>query len=93
MIDDSTLMILCLQGYAYSESPYASLTKFNTYHNNRLQVNSSYDGAITPTISGSLARTAAEIAQYFYSLGQVITLKDDYSNLQKETLSSMLENI
>ncbi len=86
MIDDSTLMILCLQGYAYSESPYASLTKFNTYHNNRLQVNSSYDGAITPTISGSLARTAAEIAQYFYSLGQVITLKDDYSNLQKGDL-------
>ena len=87
MIDDSTLITLCLQGYNYSESPYASLTKFNSYRQNRLQTNSSYSGGISPTVSsGNQARTCAEIAQYFYNLGQTITIKDDYSNLQKGDL-------
>ena len=87
MIDDSTLITLCLQGYNYNDSPYASLTKFNSYRQNRLQTNSSYSGGISPTVSaGNQARTCAEIAQYFYNLGQTITMKDDYSNLQKGDL-------
>ena len=86
MIDESTLILLCLMGYDYDASPYASLVQYNNYRTNILAKNSSYTGAIVPLIGSSLARTCAEIAQYFYNKGQTFEVKSDYSNLQKGDL-------
>lgn len=86
MIDESTLMLLCLMGYSYTDSPYSSLVNFNNYRNNIMAKNSAYTGAIVPTNGSNLARTCAEIAQYFYNKGQSFTVKSDYSNLQKGDL-------
>lgn len=86
MIDESTLMLLCLMGYPYTDSPYSSLVNFNNYRNNIMAKNSAYTGAIVPTNGSNLARTCAEIAQYFYNKGQTFTVKSDYSNLQKGDL-------
>lgn len=86
MIDESTLILLCLMGYSYSDSPYGSLVNFNNYRTNILAKNSSYTGAIVPLSGSSLARTCAEIAQFFYNKGQTFTVKSDYSNLQKGDL-------
>jgi phage minor structural protein len=86
MIDESTLILLCLMGYDYDASPYASLVQYNNYRTNILAKNSSYTGAIVPLIGSNLARTCAEIAQYFYNKGQSFTVKSDYSNLQKGDL-------
>lgn len=86
MIDESTLMLLCLMGYSYTDSPYSSLVNFNNYRNNIMAKNSAYTGAIVPLIGSSLARTCAEIAQYFYNKGQTFEVKSDYSNLQKGDL-------
>lgn len=86
MIDESTLMLLCLMGYSYTDSPYGSLVNFNNYRTNILAKNSSYTGAIVPLSGSSLARTCAEIAQFFYNKGQTFTVKSDYSNLQKGDL-------
>lgn len=91
MIDESTLILLCLMGYDYDASPYASLVQYNNYRTNILAKNSSYTGAIVPLIGSSLARTCAEIAQYFYNKGQTFEVKSDYSNLQKGTYYFMLE--
>lgn len=86
MIDESTLMLLCLMGYSYTDSPYSSLVNFNNYRNNIMAKNSAYTGAIVPTNGSNLARTCAEIAQYFYNKGQTFEVKSDYSNLQKGDL-------
>lgn len=86
MIDDSTLMLLCLMGYPYADSPYGSLVNFNSYRTNIMAKNSAYTGAIVPTSGTTLARTCAEIAQFFYNKGQSFTVKSDYSNLQKGDL-------
>ena len=86
MIDESTLILLCLMGYSYTDSPYSSLVNFNNYRNNIMAKNSAYTGAIVPTNGSNLARTCAEIAQYFYNKGQTFEVKSDYSNLQKGDL-------
>lgn len=86
MIDDSTLLLLCLMGYSYSDSPYSSLVNFNNYRNNIMAKNSAYAGAIVPINGSNLARTCAEIAQFFYNKGQTFEVKSDYSNLQKGDL-------
>lgn len=86
MIDESTLILLCLMGYSYTDSPYSSLVNFNSYRSNIMAKNSAYTGAIVPTNGSNLARTCAEIAQYFYNKGQSFTVKSDYSNLQKGDL-------
>lgn len=86
MIDDSTLLLLCLMGYSYSDSPYANLVNFNNYRANIMAKNSEYTGAIVPTSGTTLARTCAEIAKFFSDRGQTITVKTDYSNLQKGDL-------
>ena len=86
MIDDSTLILLCLMGYPYADSPYGSLVNFNNYRTNIMAKNSAYTGAIVPTNGSNLARTCAEIAQYFYNRGQTFEVKSDYSNLQKGDL-------
>lgn len=86
MIDDSTLILLCLMGYSYADSPYGSLVNFNNYRTNIMAKNSEYTGAIVPTSGSNLARTCAEIAQYFYSREQTFEVKSDYSNLQKGDL-------
>ena len=86
MIDDSTLILLCLMGYPYADSPYGSLVNFNNYRTNIMAKNSAYTGAIVPTNGSNLARTCAEIAQYFYNKGQTFEVKSDYSNLQKGDL-------
>lgn len=86
MIDESTLMLLCLMGYPYTDSPYSSLVNFNSYRTNIMAKNSAYAGAIVPTNGSNIARTCAEIAQYFYNKGQTFTVKSDYSNLQKGDL-------
>ena len=86
MIDESTLMLLCLMGYPYTDSPYSSLVNFNSYRTNIMAKNSAYAGAIVPTNGSNLARTCAEIAQYFYNKGQTFEVKSDYSNLQKGDL-------
>ena len=86
MIDESTLMLLCLMGYSYTDSPYSSLVNFNNYRNNIMAKNSAYAGAIVPINGSNLARTCAEIAQFFYNKGQTFEVKSDYSNLQKGDL-------
>lgn len=86
MIDESTLMLLCLMGYSYTDSPYSSLVNFNNYRNNIMAKNSAYTGAIVPINGSNLARTCAEIAQFFYNKGQTFEVKSDYSNLQKGDL-------
>ena len=86
MIDDSTLLLLCLMGYSYSDSPYANLVNFNNYRANIMAKNSEYTGAIVPTSGTTLARTCAEIAKLFSDRGQTITVKTDYSNIQKGDL-------
>lgn len=86
MIDDSTLLLLCLMGYSYSDSPYANLVNFNNYRANIMAKNSEYTGAIVPTSGTTLARTCAEIAKFFSDRGQTITVKTDYSNIQKGDL-------
>lgn len=86
MIDESTLILLCLMGYSYTDSPYSSLVNFNNYRTNIMAKNSAYAGAIVPTNGSNIARTCAEIAQYFYNKGQTFTVKSDYSNLQKGDL-------
>ena len=86
MIDESTLMLLCLMGYSYTDSPYSSLVNFNNYRNNIMAKNSAYAGAIVPINGSNLARTCAEIAQFFYNKGQTFEAKSDYSNLQKGDL-------
>lgn len=86
MIDDSTLLLLCLMGYSYSDSPYANLVNFNNYRVNIMAKNSEYTGAIVPTSGTTLARTCAEIAKFFSDRGQTITVKTDYSNIQKGDL-------
>ena len=86
MIDESTLMLLCLMGYPYTDSPYSSLVNFNSYRTNIMAKNSAYAGAIVPTNGSNIARTCAEIAQYLYNKGQTFTVKSDYSNLQKGDL-------
>ena len=86
MIDESTLMLLCLMGYSYADSPYGSLVNFNNYRANIMAKNSAYAGAIVPTNGSNLARTCAEIAQFFYNKGQTFEVKSDYSNLQKGDL-------
>ena len=86
MIDESTLMLLCLMGYPYADSPYGSLVNFNNYRNDIMAKNSAYTGAIVPTNGSNLARTCAEIAQFFYNKGQTFEVKSDYSNLQKGDL-------
>lgn len=86
MIDESTLMLLCLMGYPYADSPYGSLVNFNNYRTNIMAKNSAYTGAIVPTNGSNLARTCAEIAQFFYNKGQTFEVKSDYSNLQKGDL-------
>lgn len=86
MIDDSTLILLCLMGYPYADSPYGSLVNFNNYRTNIMAKNSAYTGAIVPTNGSNLARTCAEIAQFFYNKGQTFEVKSDYSNLQKGDL-------
>lgn len=86
MIDESTLILLCLMGYSYTDSPYSSLVNFNSYRSNIMAKNSAYTGGIVPLSGSSLARTCAEIAQYFYNKGQSFTVKSDYSNLQKGDL-------
>jgi phage minor structural protein len=86
MIDESTLMLLCLMGYPYTDSPYSSLVNFNNYRTNIMAKNSAYTGAIVPINGSNLARTCAEIAQFFYNKGQTFEVKSDYSNLQKGDL-------
>lgn len=86
MIDDSTLLLLCLMGYSYSDSPYANLVNFNNYRANIMAKNSEYTGAIVPASGTTLARTCAEIAKFFSDRGQTITVKTDYSNIQKGDL-------
>lgn len=86
MIDDSTLILLCLMGYSYTDSPYANLVNFNNYRANIMAKNSEYTGAIVPTSGTTLARTCAEIAKFFSDRGQTITVKTDYSNIQKGDL-------
>lgn len=87
MIDDSTLLLLCLMGYSYSDSPYANLVNFNNYRANIMAKNNEYTGAIVPTSGTTLARTCAEIAKFFSdNRGQTITVKTDYSNIQKGDL-------
>lgn len=86
MIDESTLMLLCLMGYSYTDSPYSSLVNFNNYRNNIMAKNSAYTGAIVPINGSNLARTCAEIARFFYNKGQTFEVKSDYSNLQKGDL-------
>lgn len=86
MIDDSTLLLLCLMGYPYTDSPYGSLVNFNNYRTNIMAKNSAYTGAIVPTSGTTLARTCAEIAKFFSDRGQTITVKTDYSNIQKGDL-------
>lgn len=86
MIDDSTLLLLCLMGYSYSDSPYANLVNFNNYRANIMAKNSEYTGAIVPTSGTTLARTCAEIAKFFSDRGQTFEVKSDYSNIQKGDL-------
>lgn len=86
MIDDSTLLLLCLMGYSYSDSPYANLVNFNNYRANIMAKNNEYTGAIVPTSGTTLARTCAEIAKFFSDRGQTVTVKTDYSNIQKGDL-------
>ena len=77
-IDCSTFAGLCLRGYSYSQSPYASETLFNIFRRDRTQKNSNISWSIAPTNEdGSCAREAANIGKYFYNQGKgIVFLKD-----------------
>lgn len=90
-IDCSTFVGLCLRGYSYSESPYASETLFNSFRQDRTQKNTSVSWSIAPTNEdGSCAREASNIAKYFYNLGKgIVYLKNpDTGVVEKGSIGS-----
>ncbi len=72
-IDCSTLAGLSAKGYTYDQSPYKSLSKFNSFRTDRLQKNDSVTWSFNMTKEdGTFAREAAAQCEYFDRLGKGI---------------------
>lgn len=93
-IDCSTFAGLCLRGYNYSQSPYASETLFNTFRRDRTQKNSNVGWSIAPTNEdGSCAREAANIGKYFYNIGKgIVFLKNPDTGIVEKGSIGTSEN-